>query len=206
MREKRNAEKTRAKIAKVATKLFIERGYHGTSLSEIVSASGYNKRMIYHYFGNKEGLYHDIYKSKINLFSDILKDKISKIDDSKKLKIVFTEIALTIFDLMSADLEFIRLIGWKELEGEKISTGLWENITQNVFEQIKEIFELAISKGEISVDLKRDHMIFGTFGIITSYFSHGKLAEHVIEKNILKESAKNEYKKVIEHFVNSLFL
>ena len=42
----RNPEKTRERILKAATKLFTRSGYEGTSLREIVTETGINKRMI----------------------------------------------------------------------------------------------------------------------------------------------------------------
>jgi AcrR family transcriptional regulator len=40
-----------------AERLFSERGYHGTSMDEIATASGISKPMLYDYFGSKEGLF-----------------------------------------------------------------------------------------------------------------------------------------------------
>lgn len=41
-----------------ATTDFVRHGYEGASVSRIVKAAGCNVRMLYHYFGNKRGLYH----------------------------------------------------------------------------------------------------------------------------------------------------
>jgi AcrR family transcriptional regulator len=43
-------------IARVAARLFAERGYDATSIREIVSAAGVAKPTLYYYFRNKEGL------------------------------------------------------------------------------------------------------------------------------------------------------
>ncbi|WP_323765870.1 TetR/AcrR family transcriptional regulator [Marinovum sp.] len=40
-----------------ATADFVRHGYEGASVSRIVKAAGCNVRMLYHYFGNKHGLY-----------------------------------------------------------------------------------------------------------------------------------------------------
>lgn len=39
------------------TQEFVQHGFEGASISRIVDAAGCNVRMIYHYFGNKAGLY-----------------------------------------------------------------------------------------------------------------------------------------------------
>ncbi|MBM9506122.1 TetR/AcrR family transcriptional regulator [Actinacidiphila acididurans] len=44
-----------------ATRLFAERGYDRTSVQEIVAAAGVTKGALYHYFGSKDDLLHEIY-------------------------------------------------------------------------------------------------------------------------------------------------
>lgn len=54
---RRDAERTRADLLAEATAAFAETGYSGTGVDEIARRTGTTKRMIYYYFGNKEGLY-----------------------------------------------------------------------------------------------------------------------------------------------------
>ncbi|WP_240979681.1 TetR/AcrR family transcriptional regulator [Streptomyces sp. HNM0574] len=44
-----------------ATRLFADRGYDRTSVQEIVEAAGVTKGALYHYFGSKDDLLHEIY-------------------------------------------------------------------------------------------------------------------------------------------------
>ncbi len=50
------ASRTRAHILETAAAAFAERGFAGTSLNEIVRASGLTKGAFYHHFGSKEAL------------------------------------------------------------------------------------------------------------------------------------------------------
>lgn len=54
---RRNAEQTRRRILDAATREFASKGYAGARVDAIARASRANKRMIYQYYGNKEGLY-----------------------------------------------------------------------------------------------------------------------------------------------------
>jgi TetR/AcrR family transcriptional regulator len=56
-RQKRNADITRAKILRAAISEFGERGFAAASTDDMAERSGVNKRMIYYYYGNKEGVY-----------------------------------------------------------------------------------------------------------------------------------------------------
>src|SRR5258708_2954250 len=53
----RDPERTSASILAAAITEFTEKGYAGARIDAIALRSGANKRMIYHYFGDKEGLY-----------------------------------------------------------------------------------------------------------------------------------------------------
>jgi AcrR family transcriptional regulator len=53
----RDPERTRAAILAAATEEFTANGLSGARVDAIASRARVNKRMIYHYFGDKEGLY-----------------------------------------------------------------------------------------------------------------------------------------------------
>ncbi len=61
----RDAEKTKAGILKAARDEFSEQGFNGARVDAIAARAKANKRLLYHYFGNKEALYlavlHDAY-------------------------------------------------------------------------------------------------------------------------------------------------
>ncbi|GHF40608.1 TetR family transcriptional regulator [Streptomyces mashuensis] len=49
------------RLLAAATRLFAERGYDRTSVQDIVEAAGVTKGALYHYFGSKDDLLHEIY-------------------------------------------------------------------------------------------------------------------------------------------------
>ena len=53
----RDSTRTRAAILDAATREFTAKGLSGARVDAIAERAGVNKRMIYHYFGDKEGLY-----------------------------------------------------------------------------------------------------------------------------------------------------
>jgi AcrR family transcriptional regulator len=53
----RDPERTQSAILAAATKEFTAKGLGGARVDEIARRARVNKRMIYHYFGDKEGLY-----------------------------------------------------------------------------------------------------------------------------------------------------
>ncbi|WP_420856207.1 TetR/AcrR family transcriptional regulator [Streptomyces abyssalis] len=60
------------RLMAAATRLFSERGYDRTSVQEIVEAAGVTKGALYHYFGSKDDLLHEIYGRLLRLQQDRL--------------------------------------------------------------------------------------------------------------------------------------
>ena len=53
----RDPEATRANILAIATEEFAEKGFSGARVDDIAARTNTSKRMIYYYFGDKEGLF-----------------------------------------------------------------------------------------------------------------------------------------------------
>jgi len=53
----RNPERTRARILSAARREFAAKGIAGARVDAIARRAGVNKRMLYHYFGSKDGLF-----------------------------------------------------------------------------------------------------------------------------------------------------
>ena len=58
--KKNDDENTKDRILKIATKLFAQKGYDGTSIRDIVKAANVNVAMVSYYWGGKKELFHGI--------------------------------------------------------------------------------------------------------------------------------------------------
>jgi len=54
---------SRARLIEAATDLFIERGFRGVSIRQIADTAGTNSALISYYFGDKEGLFKQVFKN-----------------------------------------------------------------------------------------------------------------------------------------------
>jgi TetR/AcrR family transcriptional regulator len=61
----RNPQRTRERILKAAFKEFAAKGFAGARVDVIARRADINKRMLYHYFGDKEGLFREVLRRKI---------------------------------------------------------------------------------------------------------------------------------------------
>ena len=61
----RNPERSRERILSAALKEFAAKGFAGARVDAIARRAAINKRMLYHYFGNKERLFREVLRLKM---------------------------------------------------------------------------------------------------------------------------------------------
>lgn len=100
-------EGTKRNILEVATREFARKGYGGARVDAIAARTRTSKRMIYYYFGDKEGLYLAVLEE---AYSSIRRTEATL--DLERLppeKALSTLVAFT-FDYQNAHPEFVRLV------------------------------------------------------------------------------------------------
>jgi AcrR family transcriptional regulator len=100
-------EGTRRNIVDVATREFAQKGYGGARVDAIAARTRTSKRMIYYYFGGKEGLYLAVLEE---AYSSIRRTEATL--DLERLppeKALSTLVAFT-FDYQNAHPQFVRLV------------------------------------------------------------------------------------------------
>ena len=113
------------RLLEVATRLFARHGFEGTSVSAIVDGAGVNKRMLYHYFGNKEGLYRAVFVHQWSAFSRWLRARLAPISarppGPERSRAQFVEATEAFFDYMARRPRFVRLISTKVAPTHRVS-------------------------------------------------------------------------------------
>ena len=104
----RNPDRTRSRILAAAVTEFAALGQAGARVDAIARRAGTNKRMLYHYFADKEGLYRAVLRTKIT--ERRTQFEAAPGDPTENLPFRF--------ELMCRDMEWIRLLGWEALENK----------------------------------------------------------------------------------------
>ena len=103
----RNPQRTRERILAAALKEFAAKGFAGARVDLIARRAAINKRMLYHYFGDKEGL-----------FKDVLRRKISERQAwAESLSGNPAETLPFWFEMACKDMDWVRLLEWEALQG-----------------------------------------------------------------------------------------
>lgn len=105
-RAHRDPARTRGRILSAALKEFAEKGFAGARVGRIARRARVNKRMLYHYFGNKHDLFREILGQKL----DERMAWATTAPDDPADSIVYW------FDIASRDPAWVRLIQWEALE------------------------------------------------------------------------------------------
>jgi AcrR family transcriptional regulator len=102
----RNPERTRERILSAALEEFAANGFAGARVDAIARRAAINKRMLYHYFGNKE-----------HLFREVLRRKIAERQASAEgLSGDPAESLPFWFKLTCKDADWVRLLEWEALQ------------------------------------------------------------------------------------------
>jgi len=103
----RDPERTQARLLKAAQAEFATHGYAGARVARIAKRAGANQRMVYHYFGNKQGLYEAVF---LHLDQDMMRRLTPVLEQIGKEPLGATaEAVRRFFDLIRQHPEYSRL-------------------------------------------------------------------------------------------------
>ncbi len=202
----RNPEKTRERILKAATKLFTRSGYEGTSLREIVTETGINKRMIYHYFGDKRGLYQAIFVREWSELKTWL-DKAMQVnlESTGNIRDLLVKFVAVFFDFLAEHQHFTRLMMWDGLEGGEISRSTWKEIRGPLFIQTEFLIQEAQKEGLLNKRFHPGHLIISLLATTTYYFAYASSLGDMLRTDPLAPATLRERKKQTKLLLESVF-
>src|SRR5690625_2037062 len=156
-----NVERTKAIILDAAEEAFAERGFDGARIDAIAEASGYNKSLIYQYFGDKLMLYTEVVKRADEVggaaaggaVADVLLDE-SVIEDREKFAVFLRKMIDALFEFLFAHPKYVQILFWEAAAEWKT----WNTITYRPDDttEIVRIVEQARDTGIVRADFDPD--------------------------------------------------
>lgn len=107
----RDPERTRHRILDAALKEFARCGFAGARVDAIARRAGANKRMLYHYFRDKGGLFRAVLRYKMN-------DRMTRVEAQAADHDVASSLSLW-FRQNCVDADWVRLLAWESLQTAK---------------------------------------------------------------------------------------
>jgi AcrR family transcriptional regulator len=139
-------ENTRRNILDVASREFAEKGFTGARVDEIAARTETSKRMIYYYFGDKEGLFvavlEEAYKSIRAREAELKLDHLSP-EDAIRALVGFT------FDFQNDNEQFVRIVMTENIHyGAHLgSSRILQDLNVSVIDTIRSIYARGVAEG-----------------------------------------------------------
>ena len=166
----RDPKRTKAKLLSVATRLFAKKGYDGTSVDEVVDAAGVNKRMVYHYFGDKEGLYAAVLQS---VFDQLARVEVEAFDEKTEPADAIRRILVHYFDFLDKRTELVSLLFWENLRRGRFAEGHAELLSKiPVIERLRKVVQRGIDTGVFHGGIDVRYLLISLIGLGYVYYSN----------------------------------
>ena len=187
---RQDAVTSRASILDAAERLFLQRGFAGTSLSEVAKASGVAKSLIHHHFGSKDRLWSAVKRTRFNAYHQRQVELLA----GQPLTPELAQRSMRLyFEFLRDNPQVLRMMWWMLLEeppkagpdAEPHDNELVAELGRLGVEQI----EALQSAGLVRPDVRPESILMAFMGMVHAAFterwvlaSRGMTAEHYAEE------------------------
>ena len=178
----------RDRLLRAAMRGFARAGYDGTTVDEIVAAAGVNKRMVYHYFGDKEKLYHAVLAEAYRSLELVEIDALSHRTDFDALT---AEIVRTYFNFLRDHPEFVRLLLWENLnDGAGLAQADFRLSKDPMLTALNRLLRDGIAAGRIRADMDARHLLISLIGLCLIYSSNRYTLSQALRLDLGSEAVR----------------
>jgi AcrR family transcriptional regulator len=184
----RDPESTSAAILDAAVKEFTERGYEGARVDNIADRASINKRMLYHYFGNKQALYVAVLESSYAAIRSA--EHGLHLSDRDPIE-GMTDLVLFTWRYYLAHPEFLSLLNTENLHRAKFlkrSARIFE-LNSPLIERISVLLERGVEQGVFRKDLDPLKVYVSIAALGFFYLSNRWTLSTVFRRDLLAKDA-----------------
>ena len=139
----------RQELARIAARLFAERGYQGTSLADLAAALGVQKPSLYHHIASKEDLLWEASWEGAEAFHDGLDGVPGDLPAADRIRFALRAHLAVVAGQLDVATVFVR--EWRYLEGERRERFVAER--HRYEERIRGLFREGVEGSELRTDL-----------------------------------------------------
>lgn len=171
-RRPRDADATRELLLTTAEEAFTSAGFDGARVDDIAERAHVNKRMIYVYFGDKEGLYASVLR---RAFARIARRaKVSEnpeLDPAERLRLWIHDY----FCFLGRQPELVRLAEWEALaDGSRSASALLE-VAQQELVDLTALLKAGVHARRFRADLEPEQTLMAIHGLCFGTLSRRQL-------------------------------
>jgi TetR/AcrR family transcriptional regulator len=195
----RDPQATKERLLGTAERLFMEKGYDLARVDEIAAQAQVNKRMIYVYFTDKEGLYMAIldasFSRMLACLEAVAQDHGDPRNDAERLIRAY-------FQFLAEHPYFVRMVVWESLRYGRQAGRVLARTYRASLEKLYAVFQGGVDQGFFRSDLDVRKLAASVYGLCLSHFSQREFL------NILsdKDSTSLEAREVaLNHILRLVF-
>jgi AcrR family transcriptional regulator len=188
----RNPERTRTRILSAALKEFAAHGFAGARVDAIARRAAINKRMLYHYFGDKEGLFKAVLRRKIaerNAWAEA-----SSGEPAETLPFWF--------EAACKDRDWVRLLEWEALQGanKKLIDAKQRRLATNrALERIRQ----RQARGQVSSEYDPRHLMLAMRSLTMFPAAFPQLTELIMGRPLTDPKFQRERAEFLKQFARA---
>lgn len=200
---KRDAERTYEDIIKVATKEFAQHGLSGGRVDDIAEKTRTTKRMIYYYFGSKEGLYTAVLTKAYAGIRNL--EKNLRLEDAEPEAAIRRLVDFT-FDYHEEHTEFVRLVMIENIHRAEylIKSDAARNQNSAAIDALVQVLRRGFASGifKRKIDPIDLHMLISAFCFFRS--SNRYTFGSIFQRDFSKPKLRQAHKRLIADAIIAL--
>jgi TetR/AcrR family transcriptional regulator len=189
----RDPQRTRDRILAAALAEFSSEGFAGARVARIARRAKTNKRMLYHYFGNKEDLFREIFDRKLRERAGWISQAPAELSASLAYW----------FQMACEDSDWIRLIQW-----EALATGdrpvIRETERRASLERTLEDLRARQRRGLVPDHLDVGHLLLTILGVLTYPLAFPQVTRMVTGKSAADPGFRQQHTEFLRRFADAL--
>jgi TetR/AcrR family transcriptional regulator len=204
-----DAEGTRQAILNAAEQVFAEHGFDGARIDTIAETAGYNKSLIFHYYGDKLGLYTAVIKRidkqgnelQYRILAPLLTDE-RLTSDACTFRTFLRTVIRMIFDFMVEHPYVVRIIAWEAAEGWQTTRKIVPQLNTDDEILYGQLMRKAQESGLIRPGMDTNVMLGTTYTACLSYLTFAPRWEMTLKgEDLLSPDALARAREMIADFV-----
>lgn len=190
---KRDPEKTRQRILAAALKEFARSGFAGARIDVIARRARVNKRMLYHYFGDKRDLYREIFRRKLDEKTEVTQT--TPFDPGEGMPYWYDEIR--------GDLDWVRLLGWDALGGGPGSS-IADEEYRRLYSEAQQWLRGAQQAGFVSRELDPKYLMLAFFALNMFPLAFPQIARAITGHAPTDPTFEQQHKELVRRLAERL--
>jgi TetR/AcrR family transcriptional regulator len=168
--QSRDPEASRRRLLEAGVEVFSERGPDAGSVSMIAARAGINRRMLYHYFGSKEGLYRAALR---HVYGQLSSTEVALADMVLEVEELLERLIRAEYAFLASHPQHVRLLGWENLRrGKSALEADLSGFKAPILEALRIALDRGQREGRFRADVDERQLLISCLALSFFYFSN----------------------------------